>query len=1276
MRRAARLASWALAAIAALPLLVAALLVAIANTDPGRRAIERTVAWASGGQVRLEGLGGRFPDRLRVERVEMRDRDGTWGSASNLALDWLPSRLLRGEARVTRVELARLALERWPAAQREAQTSRKGSTRLPVRIDIEAARVGRLELAPPLAGVAAALEIEGHVRLASASRFDLGLTVTRRDAPGVYRLEGVADATRLAAHLDLSEPSGGLAARLAGLPELGALAVKASLEGPRNAGRLQLAARAGRAQATAQGTIDLEARVLDLQIAAQAPAMRPSAELAWQGASLQGYVKGPYALPEANVQLRVRGVQAGEAGFRGLEADLTGNAGAMALRARVDGLRVPGERPDLFAAAPIRLQARARLADSARPVDFTLSHPLLAIEGHAAAGREPGGSASVTIPALAPFARAAGMALEGRTSIVLRFATKGEVTRVDVDGSLGLTGGAAPLPALIGSDAKLALAASLRGDALTVRRAQLDGRSLHLSAAGTRRGETFDFTWQSALSDLAALAPTLRGSVSAQGHARGTAHELETDARASGRLLGAPLELAANLRQERDGTLRAAIERADWKSAHADGEVTVPAAERVPRGHITLRMTRLADLQALIGQPLEGSLVAKVELVPQGARGDALVQAEARGVGVPDARAERVTLSGRIGGLPSRPSAALQLVADGIAAQGFSGNARIEANGPQDALVLKASSRLKGGDGSPAQLSAAGRLNAIAHSARVEALALEFRGQRARLLQPAVFDFADGLAVERLRIGFEGDALGTLDAQAKLVGPLARPQGKVRLELSRFRMRSGPARALPAAKLQASADLAARAAQVRARLEAGPRVQLALNGTAPLAATEPMKLRATGTLDLALANPILQADGRRAQGRATIDVGVTGPYAAPRARGTVNIADADLQDVARGARVHDIAALVQLDGDVLRIARFSGRAGRGTVSASGAVGMLEPDLPVDLAIAARDARPLASDLVTADLDMDLRVRGAARTRLDAVGQVRVKHADINIPRQLPSSVAVLELRRPGQKPPPAAESPPLAIGLDIAVDAPRAVFVRGRGLDAEMGGKLHVGGTAAAPQMSGGFELRRGTFDLAGTSLKFARGQVGFSGSGLQRKMDPTLDFLAETAARTVTARLAVTGFASAPKIALSSTPELPQDEVLARLLFGVSAKELSPLQAVQIARALATLRGAGGGKPGPLEMAQKRLGLDRLAVSGGGEGKGPSVEAGRYISERVYVGARESAGGATQARVQVDLTRRLKLETRLGTGGGTLQGATPETDPGTSVGLLYQKEY
>jgi translocation and assembly module TamB len=273
-------------------------------------------------------------------------------------------------------------------------------------------------------------------------------------------------------------------------------------------------------------------------------------------------------------------------------------------------------------------------------------------------------------------------------------------------------------------------------------------------------------------------------------------------------------------------------------------------------------------------------------------------------------------------------------------------------------------------------------------------------------------------------------------------------------------------------------------------------------------------------------------------------------------------------------------------------------------------------------------------------------------------------------------VAVLNVHKLGYTPPARAAAPPSAVRLALTIEAPARIFVRGHGLDAELGGTLHVGGLATAPLVSGAFDMRRGDFSLAGTTLSFSKGTVGFNGTGIGNRIDPTLDFEADSYANAVTATLGITGYADAPKIKLSSVPDLPQDEVLAQLLFGESMKQLSAIQIAQIGAALAEITGVTGGG-NPLDSVRKGLGLDRLSVGGGTNGAGATVEAGRYVAKGVYVGARQGAGGAggTQAQVQVDLTKHLKLLSALGTGGST-QGATPQNDPGSSVGLSYQFEY
>jgi translocation and assembly module TamB len=157
-------------------------------------------------------------------------------------------------------------------------------------------------------------------------------------------------------------------------------------------------------------------------------------------------------------------------------------------------------------------------------------------------------------------------------------------------------------------------------------------------------------------------------------------------------------------------------------------------------------------------------------------------------------------------------------------------------------------------------------------------------------------------------------------------------------------------------------------------------------------------------------------------------------------------------------------------------------------------------------------------------------------------------------------------------------------------------------------------------------------------------------------------------------ATLTIGGTALKPKITLSSVPSLPQDEVLAHLLFGSGMGRLGAFEVAQIAGALAKLTGIGGGIGDPLDKVRQGLGLDRLAVRNGAGGS-PALEAGRYIAPRVYLGARQSTSGGTQATVQFDITKGLKLEGTAGTGGGSATGSAAASN-GSSVGLTYQFEY
>lgn len=122
---------------------------------------------------------------------------------------------------------------------------------------------------------------------------------------------------------------------------------------------------------------------------------------------------------------------------------------------------------------------------------------------------------------------------------------------------------------------------------------------------------------------------------------------------------------------------------------------------------------------------------------------------------------------------------------------------------------------------------------------------------------------------------------------------------------------------------------------------------------------------------------------------------------------------------------------------------------------------------------------------------------------------------------------------------------------------------------------------------------------------------------------------------------------------------------MLAGVLFGKSVGDLSAAEAVQLAQSAAALAGVGGGGGGILDTVRRGLGVDRLDFTQGENGKGGAVQAGRYVSDRVYVGVEQGIGAnQSRAKVEVDITKNLK--------GTASVGANSET----KFGVVYEKDY
>ncbi|MFI4866602.1 MAG: translocation/assembly module TamB domain-containing protein [Steroidobacterales bacterium] len=1352
MARRYRILIWLAAGLLSLPLVLVAVLLVVGNTDGGRRLIEHSTGRLTDGGVVLQGLAGRFPDRLRLSRLELRDPQGLWLTADELQLDWWPLPLLRRHARVDLLQVARVHIERAPVYPPRNPPSPSSGLWLH-RLRVDKLDIQRLELGAPLAGNAVALRLLGGASITSWRQASGQLTAQRLDeVTATYRVLLHIDSTRVRGQLDLQEDANGPLTHLIQLPGLGALSVHLALDGPRAAVATQLALQAGALQGQVHGSVNLNTRAAALQIALDAAAMSPRAELAWRRLSLHGNWSGTLAAPVTSAQLELAGLIWGPVQLDTLTAALRGEGDALALDASLGGLVLPQPFLGVLAGVPVQLQAKLKLGEPLKPIDLTLSHPLLSAQGR----WNTAGSAtlSATFRNIEPLAQLAGVELTGRGSLQAQLTTAAQARRVELTAGVDIDGGAAPLAGLLAPRASLTAALLFKDGSFEIERSQLQAPKLQLALHGRAALGTLGMDFRFALPDLAALSPVLTGQIDGQGQLQGVAPRLALSADLNGKLsahgsppgplrltvrardlpqhpngrieLGgtldeAALQLAVSLERNAAGMLSARIERGEWKSARLGGAVRVDSAASDPEGHLELHVAHLEDLDRLLGQSVQGSLDAGVLFNRAAGRSRAQVTLDAHDAGIPAQQLQLLQLRGDIAEPLLQPALALQLTAQ-AQRSGMLLKLTTELHGPFAKLKLHALASLQSGSEPPLQLDTSATLHLEQRELRLSVLRADYREQTLQLLAPATISFGDGIALGQLRVGDEGAVLqaagrltptlalsaslrdftpallralwpdlkaeGHVDADADLTGTLAVPLGSLRVKGRGLRSVNGAARGLPPTDFDASALLQGQVVQLELQMHAGEGLQLQGRGQVPLNRNATMAFKLSGKFNLSVVNPIIEVSGQRLLGNATIDAELAGTPAAPQARGTLVINNGDLQDYPRGTHLSDVSATLAADGDQLQLQQLTAHAGKGTITASGTLGLGGGDLPLALQVSAHGARPFASDLLTATIDMDLKVSGGLRSQLNAAGSVQIDRADITIPNALPPDVAVLNVVRAGRKPAPVAKSASIIVAMNLTVAAPRAVFVRGRGLDAEVAGQLRIAGTSADPDISGGFDLRNGTVNLAGATLTFNSGRVGFNGTGVRKKVDPTLDFTASNTSGGVTATLNIGGYADAPVITLSSIPEMPQDEILSRLLFGVSVTQLTPLQLAQIGAALATMGGVGGGGHfNPINAVQRRLGLDRLAIGGGSSNNASAtgaagetsnaatIEAGRYVTRRVYIGAKQSTNGITQAQVQVDLTKSLKLQTTLGT-GGTVQGATPQNDPGSSVGITYQFEY
>jgi translocation and assembly module TamB len=847
--------------------------------------------------------------------------------------------------------------------------------------------------------------------------------------------------------------------------------------------------------------------------------------------------------------------------------------------------------------------------------------------------------------------------------------------------------GFAELDRLLGTAPRLQARANVEGRKVSVSRGSLSGNAIKANTAGVLGSDgslRFKLDW-SADGPFSAGPVVVSGKASGSGAITGSLGAPRADLLADFETIDVPrlplkdAKLTLSFMRRSDGssgvvTLQAASTYgpAAAKSAFAfpNGgvdltDLSLDAGGVKAHGSLALRKSTpsAADLRVTVGKGAfldSGEIAGAVRIVDGAGGGNATLNLTAADAMLPGSRFAvrrgRITANG--------PVNRLAYVAD---LQGFSSNGRWNLGGrgllsqvqPGYQLGFDGAGRFGRRDLKTTE-TALIRFGGAERSARLRLAASD--GGQIDLDGRMAGDEAQLRAVvAQLGLGvLNSDLTGRADATLMVTGKGGRLDGTLDAKLEGARGR-GSNRELGLdgtlkARLSGD-DLALDVAMTNEQgLRANANVMLPAEASASpfriaIARTRPMSGRFFADGEIKPLWDLLMSGERDLAGRVHLEGTLGGTLADPNAVGQASVDGGRFSDGATGLALNDVVLRASFANNAVNVTQATGSDGHGgTMSGSGRVSLFR-EAASTFRMDLKGFRLIDNDQATASASGQATVDRAADGKVRLSGALTIDRADVATKVSTPSGVVAMDVVE-RNKPVDLTRSlggptrQGAAIALDVTLKAPRRIFLRGRGLDVELSLDASVGGTTARPVLSGTARVVRGEYDFASKRFEFDDRSVVHLATSPQAIR---LDLSATRDDPSLTAVVRIRGTAARPEITLTSTPVLPNDEVLSQVLFGRSASQLSPLEAAQLASALSAL--AGGGGFDVIGNLRNFAGLDRLAL-GGGDESGVTVSGGKYLTENVYLELTGGGREGSSAQVEWRIRRKLSIISKFASQG------------------------
>ncbi|MCR6653067.1 MAG: translocation/assembly module TamB domain-containing protein [Cellvibrionaceae bacterium] len=429
----------------------------------------------------------------------------------------------------------------------------------------------------------------------------------------------------------------------------------------------------------------------------------------------------------------------------------------------------------------------------------------------------------------------------------------------------------------------------------------------------------------------------------------------------------------------------------------------------------------------------------------------------------------------------------------------------------------------------------------------------------------------------------------------------------------------------------------------------------------------PLFLDAKGDWDLRFLRLFVDLDDHRIDGKLAADFTVRGTAQEPIFVGELRLTEGTYNNSITGTQLDDITVTLQGSGQSVLVKDARARSGDdGSITLSGEIHWQEQrrqqNDAISLALEARRVMLLSRRDLQGEVQGKFNVNGSFE-ELWVKGEMEISPLNASVESAISSSIPEIKVREVSDEESEAKSSVLPIVHLDITLFTERQAYLRGRGLDTELSGRILVQGTATKPTFNGLFTTRRGHIDLFGKRFVLENGEVRFNNDGAILRIPAVYK---ANSGEIEEIRAELYGTADKPQLKLSSVPARPDDEILARLIFDKSIQEITAFEAIRLAGAVRTLTSGGGFDP--VDSARQMLGVDALTIDNSTteSGSGVSIGVGKYISEKVYLELKRTPNPTQpwQGSVQVELTPKL-----------TLQSGT-SAEGGGGAELLWKRDY